>query len=252
MRLPMPFDNPRTYPGHSGVDFPQNRGTPIRASGPGRVLRLPKTDAGGYWTTILYDNGVTVGYAHQDNPVTVVKVGERVREGTVIGYVGSLGRRSTGPHLHMERIGHGTYASMMAVLDASRVVGAGAPASTHTNPKPVPIRMQEEDDTVYSVKINKNIYGLAREFITHYGDARQATITRQITSATDELHDLGDGDHTTEAGKNWASLLDGLGIPRGVLDAQGRVLNPQSGKHEANGTWSRSREILARIGAPVG
>lgn len=156
MRLPMPFDNPRTYPGHSGVDFPQNRGTPIRASGPGRVLRLPKTDAGGYWTTILYDNGVTVGYAHQDNPVTVVKVGERVREGTVIGYVGSLGRRSTGPHLHMERIGHGTYASMMAVLDTSRVVGTPAPAST---PQTVPASPEEDEEDMYIANVkNGNFY----------------------------------------------------------------------------------------------
>lgn len=156
MRFPMPFDNPRTYPGHSGVDFPQNRGTPIRASGPGRVLRLPKTDAGGHWTTILYDNGVTVGYAHQDNPVTVVKVGERVREGTVIGYVGSLGRRSTGPHLHMERIGHGTYAAMMAILDTSRVVGTPAPAST---PKTVPASPEEDEEDMYIANVkNGNFY----------------------------------------------------------------------------------------------
>jgi len=126
----MPFPNPRTYPGHSGVDFPQNRGTPIRASGPGKVLRLSHNALGGYWTVIRYDNGVTLGYAHQDRAVTVVKSGQRVTEGTVIGYVGSLGKNSTGPHLHLTDIDNQTYAATMARLDTSRVVGQGAPAGT--------------------------------------------------------------------------------------------------------------------------
>lgn len=133
-KLPMPFSNPRTYPGHSGVDFPQSRGTAIRASGPGVVLRLSHTLAGGYWTVIRYDNGVTFGYAHQDRPVTVVKAGQRVSEGQVIGYVGSLGLRSTGPHLHLTDIDNQTYAATMARLDTSSVVGQGAPAGTGGTP----------------------------------------------------------------------------------------------------------------------
>lgn len=106
----------------------------------------------------------------------------------------------------------------------------------------------KESEDMQSIRINGNIYGVNDEFITHYGDTRQATITRQVTSATDELHDLGSG---AEAMANWVSLLDGLGIPRDVLDAQGRVLNPQSqaikpaDRFEWNGTWSRRRQAVA-------
>lgn len=104
----------------------------------------------------------------------------------------------------------------------------------------------KESDNMQSVRINGNIYGLDTEFITHYGDQRQADITRKVTSATDELHDLGSG---AEALANFSSLLDGMGIPRNVLNARGEVFNPQAnegkGAFEGNGTWSRRREILA-------
>lgn len=122
------------------------------------------------------------------------------------------------------------------------------PAGGNSKPVPKPEPTQsEEDETMFSVQINGNQYGVSKQFITHYGDARQAKITRQVTSGRDELHNLGNGNASSEAGKNWASLLDGLGIPRNVLDGAGRVLNPQSGKFEANGTWSREREILAAL-----
>ncbi|WNN96054.1 endolysin [Microbacterium phage Schimmels22] len=100
----------------------------------------------------------------------------------------------------------------------------------------------KESDNMQSISINGNLYGVDTEFITHYGDMRQANITRQVTSATDELHNLGSG---AEALANFSSLLDGLGIPRTVLNAKGEVFNPESGKFEGNGTWSRRREILA-------
>ena len=100
----------------------------------------------------------------------------------------------------------------------------------------------KESDNMQSISINGNLYGVDTEFITHYGDMRQANITRSVTSATDELHNLGSG---AEALANFSSLLDGLGIPRTVLNASGEVFNPQSGKFEGNGTWSRRREILA-------
>ncbi|UVG33808.1 endolysin [Microbacterium phage HerculesXL] len=100
----------------------------------------------------------------------------------------------------------------------------------------------KESDNMQSISINGNLYGVDTEFITHYGDMRQANITRSVTSATDELHNLGSG---AEALANFSSLLDGLGIPRTVLNARGEVFNPESGKFEGNGTWSRRREILA-------
>lgn len=132
-KLPMPFNNPRTYAGHSGIDFPQARGTRIPASGPGVVLRTPYTAKGGYWTTIKYDNGYTIGYAHQDRQVTVVRPGQRVNTGQTIGYVGSLGQRSTGPHLHIENIHWATEAGIWACFDRNRVVGSGSTAGGSTS-----------------------------------------------------------------------------------------------------------------------
>lgn len=110
---------------------------------------------------------------------------------------------------------------------------AAAPATPTTVP---------EDEEMYSVQVNGKIYGLAKQFITHYGTVPQATITRQVTSATDELHTL--------SLTSFVNLLDGLGIPRDVLDKDGYVKNPQSEaayKFENNGTWSREREILAAL-----
>ena len=95
--------------------------------------------------------------------------------------------------------------------------------------------------SIVSVIINGHQYGIAEEFITHYGTVVQATITRQVMSIRDELHDLGSGPENTN---RFFELLDGCGIPRNVVN-EGKVLNPQSGEFEGNGTWSRRREILA-------
>lgn len=121
--------------------------------------------------------------------------------------------------------------------------GSGIPGST-TNPKPI---IPTEDDEMYSIMMNGNQYGITKQFITHYGNERQARITRQVSSATDELHNLGNGDGKSEAFANFVALLDGFGIPRTAVNGKGQVLNPQSGKYEANGTWSREREILAAL-----
>lgn len=108
--LPQPFGNPSTYAGHSGVDYPQGTGTPIRASGNGTVVyRGWLNGNAGYSTQVRYDGGPTVLYCHQPNLDRVPGEGTRVGEGSVIGQVGSTGR-STGPHLHMEiMVGSGAH-----------------------------------------------------------------------------------------------------------------------------------------------
>lgn len=132
-RLPIPFNNPKTYPGHSGVDFGQARGTIFRASGPGTVKTLSRNDRGGFYIWVQYDNGPLVGYHHMDSHNGCPAVGARVQEGSQLGFVGSLGAKSTGPHLHSEVAGHATTAGYWQFFDPSRVVGGGSTAGGSTS-----------------------------------------------------------------------------------------------------------------------
>ena len=85
---------------HTGVDWSAPRGTPIIASGNGKVVKAG-WDSGGYGkqTLIQHANGYVSSYNHQSKIANGVVPGARVRQGQVIGYVGSTGL-STGPHLH--------------------------------------------------------------------------------------------------------------------------------------------------------
>lgn len=86
---------------HKGVDYAAPRGTPIRASGDGKIsFRGVK---GGYGNTIIISHGAkyTTVYGHMSRFAQGMKNGIRVKQGQVIGYVGSTGL-ATGPHLHYE------------------------------------------------------------------------------------------------------------------------------------------------------
>lgn len=87
---------------HTGVDWSAPRGTPIIAAGNGKVIKAG-WDSGGYGkqTLIQHANGYVSSYNHQSKIAEGVVAGARVRQGQVIGYVGSTGL-STGPHLHYE------------------------------------------------------------------------------------------------------------------------------------------------------
>ena len=92
---------------HTGVDWSAPRGTPIIAAGNG-VVEKAGWDSGGYGnqTLIRHANGYVSSYNHQNAIAKGVKPGAKVRQGQVIGYVGSTGL-STGPHLHYEMIVNG-------------------------------------------------------------------------------------------------------------------------------------------------
>jgi hypothetical protein len=126
-KLPIPFNNPATYPGHSGVDYPRARGTQFRASGAGVIGLRSSNSRGGLLVWVDYDalpKGAGVGHAHLDNYTDSPPVGTRVGEGTVIGRVGNSGH-STGPHLHAEVNGYSTTDGYWRFFDRNRVVGAG-------------------------------------------------------------------------------------------------------------------------------
>lgn len=92
---------------HTGVDWSAPRGTPIIASGNG-VVEKAGWDKGGYGrqTIIRHANGYVSTYSHQHRIAKGVEAGARVRQGQVIGTVGSTGL-STGPHLHYELMVNG-------------------------------------------------------------------------------------------------------------------------------------------------
>ncbi|GIG62050.1 hypothetical protein Lfu02_64220 [Longispora fulva] len=85
---------------HAGVDLAAAAGAPVLAAAAGRVLRAGWADGYGYYTCIDHpDRRVWTCYAHQS--VILVRPGEQVRAGQVIGLAGSTGA-STGPHVHFE------------------------------------------------------------------------------------------------------------------------------------------------------
>jgi len=85
---------------HEGVDFTAPLGTEVYASGNG-VVTKSKRSRGGYGRHIIVDHGYgySTMYAHLSR--SIVKSGQKVKRGQVIGYVGSTGK-STAPHLHYE------------------------------------------------------------------------------------------------------------------------------------------------------
>jgi murein DD-endopeptidase MepM/ murein hydrolase activator NlpD len=86
---------------HRGVDYAARTGTPIMAAGDGKVISAGTQ--GGYGKTVVLQHGgnVTTLYAHMSRIGSAARVGRRVKQGDVIGYVGATGLAS-GPHLHYE------------------------------------------------------------------------------------------------------------------------------------------------------
>jgi murein DD-endopeptidase MepM/ murein hydrolase activator NlpD len=91
---------------HKGTDFAAPSGTPIMASGSGTVTRARWCGGGGNCLKIKHNSTYETIYAHMKNFAKGIREGKKVRQGQVIGYVGSTGM-STGPHLHYEVIVNG-------------------------------------------------------------------------------------------------------------------------------------------------
>jgi murein DD-endopeptidase MepM/ murein hydrolase activator NlpD len=91
---------------HRGTDFAAPMGTPIMASGSGVITRARWCGGGGNCIKIKHNSTYKTIYAHMKNFGRGIKEGLRVKQGQIIGYVGSTGN-STGPHLHYEVIENG-------------------------------------------------------------------------------------------------------------------------------------------------
>ena len=99
---------------HRGVDYAASTGTPIKASGDGKVIW--RGTKGGYGRTIILQHAgiYTTLYAHMSKYNGKVKKGSRVKQGQVIGYIGSSGL-VTGPHLHYEFRSNGVHLDPLKV-----------------------------------------------------------------------------------------------------------------------------------------
>jgi len=97
---------------HRGVDFAAPHGTPVYAAGSGTVRYAGRKGGYGRYVQIRHNGRYFTAYAHLKGFARGIRSGTRVRQGQVIGYVGSSGR-STGPHLHYEILVNGKQVNPM-------------------------------------------------------------------------------------------------------------------------------------------
>ena len=99
---------------HKGVDYAASTGTPIKASGDGKIIH--HGTKGGYGRTIIVKHGSRYStlYAHMHKYAKNTQVGKRVKQGQIIGYVGKSGL-ATGPHLHYEFRVNGVHRNPLTV-----------------------------------------------------------------------------------------------------------------------------------------
>jgi murein DD-endopeptidase MepM/ murein hydrolase activator NlpD len=99
---------------HSGVDYSNKIGTPILAAGNGTVIKAGWDSGYGRRIEIQHANGYVTTYNHMSNFARNIQPGARVRQGTIIGYLGNTGL-STGPHLHYEVIVNDRYVDPLRI-----------------------------------------------------------------------------------------------------------------------------------------
>ena len=109
---------------HSGVDYAAPMGSRIYASGDGVVQRAQWAGGYGRYVVIRHNSEYSTGYAHMSGFARGIKPGVRVKQGQVIGYVGSTGR-STGPHLHFEIVKNGKKVDPLKIKAATGANLAG-------------------------------------------------------------------------------------------------------------------------------
>lgn len=113
---------------HSGVDFAAPPGTPILAAGAGKVAAAGPNGGYGLYVKLQHSQDVSTAYAHMSRIGPGIKPGVAVRQGQVIGFVGSTGM-STGPHLHYEFLRGGKHVNPLAQKFAMRAAVGGKDAA---------------------------------------------------------------------------------------------------------------------------
>ncbi|MGA7803299.1 peptidoglycan DD-metalloendopeptidase family protein [Bradyrhizobium sp.] len=99
---------------HTGVDWATAYGTPIFAAGNGEIEKAGLEGGYGKYIRIKHNNGYETAYGHMSAFAKGMEIGKRVRQGQVIGFVGSTGQ-STGPHVHFEILVNGRFVDPMRI-----------------------------------------------------------------------------------------------------------------------------------------
>jgi murein DD-endopeptidase MepM/ murein hydrolase activator NlpD len=127
-RVSSRFSNKRWHPvlskwrSHKGVDYAARRGTPIRAAGDGKVRFVGTKGGFGRALFIRHGGRYTTVYGHLNGYARGIRTGKQVKQGQIIGYVGSSGL-ATGPHLHYEFRVNGVHRNPLTVkLPAAKPV----------------------------------------------------------------------------------------------------------------------------------
>jgi len=97
----------RTMP-HRGIDYAAPRGTPVLAAGDGKVITASRSNANGNFVVVQHGEQFVTKYLHLSKFANGVKKGKKVKQGSIIGYVGATGW-ATGPHLHYEFLVNGVH-----------------------------------------------------------------------------------------------------------------------------------------------
>ena len=104
----------KVYRPHTGVDYAAPTGTPIRTVGDGEVIAASYSKSNGYYIKIRHNSVYTTAYLHMSRFGKGIKKGTKVKQGQVIGYVGSTGL-ATGPHLHFMFYMNGSYVNPLKI-----------------------------------------------------------------------------------------------------------------------------------------
>jgi murein DD-endopeptidase MepM/ murein hydrolase activator NlpD len=99
---------------HTGVDWAAPTGTPIAAAGDGTVEQVGGRGGYGNYVRLRHANGFSTAYGHMSRYAPGVAPGVAVKQGQIIGYVGSTGL-STGPHLHFEVLVNNSFVNPMTI-----------------------------------------------------------------------------------------------------------------------------------------
>lgn len=152
-RISSRFSNGRRHPilnkirAHKGVDYAAPRGTPIKAAGDGKIALAGRK--GGYGNTVVLQHGSRYRtlYAHMQGFAKGIRTGGSVKQGQIIGYIGTTGL-STGPHLHYEFQVNGTHVDPLSQkLPMADPIASSEKARFLQLSKPLMARMDQERST---------------------------------------------------------------------------------------------------------